>query len=88
MSQGEGHRDAVVLGVLDRQLIFFIDGIRDDSQYYRSLYNLEQVEVLRGPNALLWSWGRRRVVNRVTGSTDVLNQFWCMAIGSVKLAGS
>ena len=28
---------------------FFQDGIRDDVQYYRSLYNVEQVEVLRGP---------------------------------------
>ena len=36
---------------------FFIDGVRDDSRYYRSLYNLDQVEVLRGPNALLFGRG-------------------------------
>ena len=31
--------------------------MRDDVQYYRSLYNLEQVEILRGPNALLFGRG-------------------------------
>ena len=55
MSQGEGHRDAVVFRGVRSTADFFIDGIRDDSQYYRSFYNLDQVEILRGPNALLLS---------------------------------
>ena len=46
---------------------FFIDGVRDDVQYYRSLYNLEQVEILRGPNALLFGrGGTGGILNRVT----------------------
>ena len=58
-SQGEGHRDAIVFRGVRSTADFFIDGIRDDVQYYRPLYNLEQVEILRGPNALaLWSWRR------------------------------
>ena len=52
-SQGEGHRDAVVFRGVRSTADFFQDGVRDDVQYYRSLYNVEQVEILRGPNALL-----------------------------------
>ena len=47
MSQGEGHRDAVVFRGVRSTADFFIDGVRDDVQYYRPLYNLEQLEVLR-----------------------------------------
>ena len=46
---------------------FFVDGMRDDVQYFRPLYNLEQVEVLKGPNALLFGrGGAGGVLNRVT----------------------
>ena len=66
-SQGEGHRDAIVLRGVRSTADFFIDGVRDDVQYYRSLYNLEQVEVLRGPNALLFGrGGTGGLINRVT----------------------
>ena len=27
----------------------FVDGLRDDAQYYRDLYNVDRVEVLSGP---------------------------------------
>ena len=66
-SQGEGHRDAVVFRGSRSTADFFIDGVRDDVQYYRPLYNLEQVEILRGPNALLFGrGGTGGVLNRVT----------------------
>ncbi|GAB5487053.1 MAG: TonB-dependent siderophore receptor [Parasphingorhabdus sp.] len=66
-SQGEGHRDAVVFRGVRSTADFFIDGMRDDVQYYRGLYNLEQVEILRGPNALLFGrGGAGGVLNRVT----------------------
>ena len=66
-SQGEGHRDAIVFRGIRSTADFFIDGVRDDVQYYRGLYNLEQVEILRGPNALLFGrGGTGGVVNRVT----------------------
>ncbi len=66
-AQGEGHRDQVVLRGNNSTADFFVDGLRDDAQYYRPLYNLERIEVLRGPNAM--SFGRGGgggVVNRVT----------------------
>ena len=66
-SQGEGHRDAIVFRGVRSTADFFIDGVRDDVQYYRPLYNLEQVEILRGPNALLFGrGGTGGVLNRVT----------------------
>ena len=70
-SQGEGHRDAIVFRGVRSTADFFVDGIRDDVQYYRALYNLEQVEILRGPNALLFGrGGTGGVLNRVTKKAD------------------
>lgn len=66
-SQGEGHRDAVVFRGVRSTADFFIDGVRDDVQYYRPLYNLEQVEILRGPNALMFGrGGTGGILNRVS----------------------
>jgi catecholate siderophore receptor len=66
-SQGEGHRDSIVFRGVRSTADFFIDGARDDVQYYRPLYNLEQVEILRGPNALLFGrGGTGGILNRVT----------------------
>ncbi len=66
-TQGEGHRDAVVFRGVRSTADFFLDGVRDDVQYYRGLYNLEQVEVLRGANALLFGrGGTGGLINRVS----------------------
>lgn len=66
-SQGEGHRDAIVFRGVRSTADFFLDGARDDVQYYRGLYNIEQVEILRGPNALLFGrGGSGGILNRVT----------------------
>ncbi len=40
-SQGEGHRDSVVFRGVRSTADFYMDGNRDDVQYYRSLYNVE-----------------------------------------------
>ncbi len=67
ISQGEGHRDAIIVRGIQSTADFFIDGLRDDLQYYRPLYNVEQVEVLRGSNALLFGrGGGGGVINRVS----------------------
>jgi len=66
-SQGEGHRDSVVFRGVRSTADFYIDGNRDDVQYYRSLYNVDQVEILRGPNALLFGrGGTGGILNRVS----------------------
>ena len=75
-SQGEGHRDAVVFRGVRSTADFFIDGNRDDVQYYRSLYNVEQVEILRGPNALLFGrGGTGGILNRVSKKAKLDEQF-------------
>jgi len=75
-SQGEGHRDSVVFRGVRSTADFFIDGVRDDVQYYRPLYNLEQVEILRGPNALLFGrGGTGGVLNRVTKKGQIGENF-------------
>jgi catecholate siderophore receptor len=76
MNQGEGHRDAVVFRGIVSTADFFVDGVRDDVQYYRSLYNVEQVEILRGPNALLFGrGGAGGVFNRVTKKAEIGQDF-------------
>ncbi len=76
ISQGEGHRDAINIRGNQTTADFFLNGVRDDVQYYRPLYNLEQVEVLRGSNALLFGrGGGGGVINRVTKSAEIGEQF-------------
>ncbi|MBI1404454.1 MAG: TonB-dependent siderophore receptor [Porphyrobacter sp.] len=66
-SQGEGHRDSVVFRGVRSTADFFVDGVRDDVEYYRGLYNVAQVEILRGPNALQFGrGGTGGILNRVT----------------------
>lgn len=75
-SQGEGHRDAVVFRGVRSTADFYMDGNRDDVQYYRALYNIEQVEILRGPNALLFGrGGTGGVLNRVSKKAEIGQSF-------------
>ncbi|MEP0356060.1 TonB-dependent siderophore receptor [Paraglaciecola sp.] len=75
-SQGEGHRDAVVFRGVRSTADFYLDGTRDDVQYYRALYNIDQVEILRGPNALLFGrGGTGGVLNRVTKKATTSSDF-------------
>lgn len=75
-SQGEGHRDSVVFRGIRSTADFYMDGNRDDVQYYRALYNVEQVEVLRGPNALLFGrGGTGGIINRVSKKATLNDEF-------------
>lgn len=81
-SQGEGHRDSIVFRGVRSTADFFIDGVRDDVQYYRPLYNLEQVEILRGPNALLFGrGGTGGILNRVTKKGEIGQDFTGYTVG-------
>ena len=65
--QGENNRDQVILRGNSSSADFFVDGVRDDLQYYRDVYNLDRVEALKGPNAMIFGrGGAGGVVNRVT----------------------
>ncbi len=87
-SQGEGHRDAVVFRGVRSTADFFLDGFRDDVQYYRPLYNLEQVEVLKGPNALLFGrGGTGGVINRVTKKGSLGDNFTDLGVAADTFGG-
>jgi catecholate siderophore receptor len=65
--QGENNRDQVIIRGNSSSADFFLNGVRDDVQYYRDLYNLDRVEALKGPNAMVFGrGGGGGVVNRVT----------------------
>ncbi len=64
---GEGHRDAAYIRGQSSTADFYLDGLRDDAQYYRSLYNVSRVEVLKGSNALIFGrGGGGGIINRVS----------------------
>ncbi len=67
MGQGEGHRDAPTIRGNASTADFFVDGVRDDAQYFRDLYNVERVEALKGANAMIFGrGGGGGVINRVS----------------------
>lgn len=66
-AQGEGNRDAAVFRGNSSTSDFFIDGIRDDVQYYRDFYNIDSVEAIKGANAMIFGrGGSGGVINRVS----------------------
>lgn len=74
VGQGEGNRDQITLRGQNTTADFFLDGVRDDVQYYRGIYNIERVEILKGPYALIFGrGGGGGIINRVQKSpkTDI-----------------
>lgn len=68
---GEGHRDAPVLRGNQSTADLFVDGVRDDAEYFRDLYNVERIEVLKGPNAMIFGRGAGGgLINRVTRKAE------------------
>jgi catecholate siderophore receptor len=64
--QGENNRDQIIMRGNSSSADFFVNGVRDDVQYFRDVYNLDRVEALKGPNALMFGrGGGGGVINRV-----------------------
>jgi len=64
--QGENNRDQIIVRGNSSSADFFVNGVRDDVQYYRDIYNVDRVEALKGPNAMIFGrGGAGGVVNRV-----------------------
>ena len=83
-AQGEGNRETPILRGISSTGDFFIDGIRDDVQYYRDLYNIESVEVFKGPNAMIFGRGATGgLINRTTKQPD-----WTPSMGGSITLGS
>jgi catecholate siderophore receptor len=65
-NSGEGNRDTLVLRGNSSTADFFVDGVRDDVQYFRDFYNVDRVEVVKGPNAMIFGrGGGGGIINRV-----------------------
>jgi catecholate siderophore receptor len=64
---GEGRRDSFDIRGFSSQTDQYIDGVRDDAQYFRDLSNTEQLDVVEGPAAVLYGRGSSGgLVNRIT----------------------
>lgn len=88
IGQGEGHRDQITIRGQNTTADFFVDGLRDDVQYFRPLYNLERVEILRGANALVFGrGGGGGVINRVT-KTPIFGEKQNVLTGSLDTFGA
>ena len=71
VAQGEGNRDTAVMRGNSTTADFFVDGMRDDTQYIRDIYNTERVEALKGPNAMIFGrGGSGGIINRVSKQAD------------------
>ena len=67
---GEANRDQFTLRGNNTTADLFVDGLRDDVQYFRDFYNVSRVEVLKGPNAMIFGrGGGGGIVNRVMKRT-------------------
>jgi catecholate siderophore receptor len=64
--QGENNRDQIIIRGNSTSADFFVNGVRDDVQYFRDVYNIDRIEALKGPNAMIFGrGGAGGVVNRV-----------------------
>lgn len=82
VGQGEGNRDQITLRGQNTTADFFLDGVRDDVQYYRNLYNIERVEILKGPYALIFGrGGGGGIVNRVQKAPSAERAFGVLSGG-------
>lgn len=64
---GDTRFDGLRIRGFDASSDLYLDGVRDDAQYVRDLRNVERIEVLKGPAAVLYGRGSLGgVVNRIS----------------------
>lgn len=72
LGSGDGQRDQVFIRGFTAIADQFVDGFRDDGLYFRDLSNVDRVEVIKGPAAVLYGRGSSGgLINRVTRKPDV-----------------
>lgn len=70
-SSGDGQRDQVTIRGFSAIADQYVDGFRDDGLYFRDLSNVERIEVVKGPAAVLYGRGSSGgLINRVTRKPD------------------
>jgi catecholate siderophore receptor len=79
---GESNRDQITLRGNNTTADFFVDGLRDDVQYFRDFYNIDRIEVLKGPDAMIFGrGGGGGIVNRVTKRSSLNTHRQLVAAG-------
>jgi len=74
LDQGEGNRDAFIIRGNKTTADIFLDGVKDDAEYYRDLYNIERVDVLMGANGILFGkGGSGGIINRVSKQASFID---------------
>ena len=72
LSHGDGQRDQVTIRGFSAISDQFIDGLRDDALYFRDLSNIERIELIKGPAAVLYGRGSSGgLINRITRKPGV-----------------
>jgi catecholate siderophore receptor len=83
LSTGDGQRDQVTIRGFSAIADQFVDGLRDDALYFRDLSNIEQVEVVKGPAAVLYGRGSSGgLINRVTKKPGIDISEVALQVGS------
>lgn len=66
-ASGDTRFDGVMIRGFNASNDFYLDGFRDDMHYTRDLSNIERVEILKGPAAVLYGRGSGGgIINRVS----------------------
>jgi catecholate siderophore receptor len=72
LSSGDGQRDQVTIRGYSAIGDQFVDGMRDDALYFRDLSNVDRVEVIKGPAAVLYGRGSSGgLINRISKKPGV-----------------
>lgn len=67
LNLGDGQRDQFVIRGFSAIGDNFLDGVRDDALYYRDLSNIDRIEIIKGPAAVLYGRGSSGgIINRVS----------------------
>ena len=86
--EGAAHGDTVNLRGFSAFNDFFLDGIRDAAVYDRDSFNLEQVEVVKGPSAVLFGRGSTGgVINQVSKAAQLTDFVHVVAEGGTNSEG-
>ena len=88
LGSGDGQRDQVFIRGFSAISDQFSDGLRDDALYFRDLSNIERIEVVKGPSAVLYGRGSSGgLINRITKKPkfDETSGEATLTLGSYKL---
>ena len=71
-STGDGQRDQVTIRGFSAIADQYVNGFRDDALYFRDLSNVERIEVIKGPAAVLYGRGSSGgLINRALKRPDL-----------------